>query len=132
MEEHERQHGARTGREHRGDDGQRVHQALIENAQHNEDGKQRGDDENRQRRQRLLISLSGSGKEPVDRCRHSQPFFHLGYFAGGIAERSASAHVEGDGNRREKTGMGHLQRRGIGVRLDDGKQGRHRVEPCSG
>jgi hypothetical protein len=41
-----------------------VNQALIENAQHDEDRQQRGDDQNRQRRQRLLISLRVPAKKP--------------------------------------------------------------------
>jgi PAS domain-containing protein len=40
LEQHQRQHGADTGRRHRRDDGQRMYQTLIEHAEHDVDRQQ--------------------------------------------------------------------------------------------
>ncbi len=40
LEQQQRQHGADAGRRQRGDDGQRMHQALVQNAQHDVDRQQ--------------------------------------------------------------------------------------------
>ena len=47
VEEQQRQHGADAGRGQGGDDGQRMHQALVQDAQHDVDGQQRGRDQDR-------------------------------------------------------------------------------------
>ena len=69
--------GAHTGRRQGGENGDRVHQALVEHAEHDVDGEQGGDDEQRLGGQGLLESLGSTGEGAAHRCRNTDPPLHL-------------------------------------------------------
>ena len=74
-EQQQRQHRADAGRRQGGQDGDRVDVALVEHAQHDVDGDQRGDDQHRLAVQRLLEGLRGALEAAVDRwpaCRSAR------------------------------------------------------------
>ena len=66
VEEHQGQHGADAGRGQGRNDGQRMDEALVEDAKDDVDGEQRGGDEDRLAVKRFLIGLQRAGEEAVD------------------------------------------------------------------
>src|SRR5262245_37829675 len=73
--------------------------ALIENAEHNVNGGERGGNQQRRAAKRVLIGLGRPGESGVDRWRKTD--LAGGRFNGidGIAKRHPRLKVEGDRNR---------------------------------
>jgi hypothetical protein len=89
LEDQQRQHGSDAGRGQGGDDGQRVHQALIKDAQNNVYSQQRGGYQDRLGGQGLLVGLQGAGKKSSDGRWQTHLLLHLVDLEGSVAERKA-------------------------------------------
>src|ERR1700733_9027188 len=122
FEEHERDDGADTGRWQRGDNRERVHQALIENAENDVDSQQCSDDEIGLSAERLLIGQEGSCKEAVNSLWGTEPVLHLLNKVGGLTQGHIRSEVEGNGSRGEDAGMRHRNGCGGGLSLGHGAQ----------
>ena len=96
-----------------------MHQALIQNAEHNVDREQRRADEEGLTVQRSLIRRCRPGKKAANRLRHIQPLLHLGNQAGGIAQRHIRRKIERHRYGWKGTGVIDDQRRGAGMRRGD-------------
>ncbi len=86
-----------AGRRQRGENGDGVHQALVQHAEHDIDGEQRGDDEQRLGGERLLKGLSGAGEGAAHRRRNTDPPFHL------VDQPSVACPSETPGARLKET-----------------------------
>ncbi len=64
--EHQRQQRAHAGRGQRGENGDGVDVALVENAQHQVNRNQRGGNQQRLAAERILIGLRGAGEHGLD------------------------------------------------------------------
>ena len=62
VEKHQRDQRADAGRRQRRDDGQRMNQALVQDAQNDVDRQQRGPNQDGLVRQRILKCLRGAGE----------------------------------------------------------------------
>ena len=60
----QRQHGADAGRRQRGEDRQRVHEALVEDAEHDIDGDERSNDQQRLGAQGIVKVAAVPEKDP--------------------------------------------------------------------
>ena len=88
-EEHQRQHRADARRRQRRDDRQRMNQALVENAEHDVDGEERGHDQHRLGAERLLVGQQRAREEAPHGGRRAELRLHLLDPQRGVAQRHA-------------------------------------------
>ena len=72
FEEHEGEHGADAGGGKRGDDGERVHEAFVEDAENDVDREERGENQDGFAAEGLLVGEQGAGEESRARTRVRQ------------------------------------------------------------
>ena len=109
--DHQRQQGADSRRRQGREDGDRVDEALIEHAQDDVDGEDRGGDQHELVVERILEGEGGPLEVGQDAGREGD--LALGALDGvdRLAEGCAWREVEGDGHRRELADVIDLQRR---------------------
>ncbi len=106
----------------RGDDGQRMHQAFVKDAEDDVDGEQSGENENGFGAEGLLVGLQGAGEEAVDGGGHAHALLHLADGEGGVAEGDAGSEIEGDGDGRKEAGVVERERGGVGLAGGHGEE----------
>ncbi len=89
-----------SGRRQRGENCQRMDEALVKNAEDDVDGDQRGKDEVGLVLERLLEGLRGALECGVDRSGHAD--LALGFFKSGhgVAKGDIGREIEGERDRR--------------------------------
>src|SRR6267378_3897692 len=90
LEEHESEHGADAGGGKRGNDGQRMHETFVKDAENDVDRQESGEDQDGFGAQGLLVSQQGG--------RDAHTLFHLFDGESGVAERDAGSQIERDGD----------------------------------
>ncbi len=101
MEQHERQQRAHAGRRQRGENRDRVNEALVEHAEHDVDRHQRGQNQQRLIGERILERGSGALEAGLQAGRHVHLFLHLVDSGNGVAQRGVWRQIERDGDRRK-------------------------------
>ena len=99
--EHQCQQGADAGRGERGDDRDGVDVAFVEDAEHDVDGTQSGEDQEQFVGERVLEGLGCASEAAVDGGGQAHVMAGLLNVVDRVAERHAWLEVEGDGHRRE-------------------------------
>ncbi len=97
----QREQRADAGRGQRGDDGDGVDVALVEHAQHDVDGDQRGQDQQRLVGQRGLEGGGRALEAGIDAGRHLDALLDCVHRLDRIAQRLARREVEADHRGRE-------------------------------
>ena len=85
-EEQQREDGAHAGRGQRGEDGDGMNVALIEHAQHDVDGDERGKDEDGLVGERGFKCLGGALEAGIHSIGHAEVGFHLVDDLDGVAQ----------------------------------------------
>ncbi len=101
MEEKKREQRAHAGGRQRGENRDGVNEALVQHAEHDVDGDQRGEDQQRFVGERILERGGGALEAGLHAGRHVHLFLHLVNGGDGLAQRSVRRQVERDGDRRE-------------------------------
>jgi len=101
FKEHQSEHGAYTRRGQSGDDGQRVDQAFIQNAENDVHRQQRRHDQNWLRAQGLLVCQQRSCEKALQRGGRAELLLHLVNARRSAAQRHVRRKVKGHGDRRE-------------------------------
>ena len=117
---HQRQQGADTRGGQRGENGDGVDVVLVENAEHDVDGDQRGQDQIRLRVQGGLKGLRGSLEARTNRGWQSEAALQLLDRGDTLSQRSIQRHIEGEGYGGEGTLMGNRKRRDGAVIVREG------------
>ena len=94
LEDQQRQHGPDAGRGQGGDDGQRMHQALIKDAKNNVHSQQSGGYQDGLGGQRRLVGLQGAGEKSLNGGGQTHLLLHLVDLERGIAERKSGSQIE--------------------------------------
>ena len=100
-EEHERQQRAHAGRRQRGENGDGVNEALVENAEHDVDGDQRGQNQQRFIGERIVERCRGALEVGLQAGREVEILGHLVDVVDGRAQRGVRRQVERNRDRRE-------------------------------
>ena len=108
---HNAKRRADAGREQRREDGERMNQALVENAEHDVDRDQRRAEQKRHAGLRLLKGRGGARERAADGRRHADALDRLVDLRLGLAERLARGQIERDRRRRELSLMIDAERR---------------------
>ena len=115
----QRQERADAGRGERREDRHRVDVALVEHAEDDVDGDERGRDEQPLARQRVLEGLGGA-REARDHARREHHVALRGVDrVDGLAERRVGREVEGEGDARELPLVGDRERGARRLVVDD-------------
>ena len=77
--------------------------ALVKNAEHDVNGRERCQDEERLASQRCLKCLGGTGKTSMNAARHLDALLHMLSRRNGITQRHASGEIERNCDRRKLT-----------------------------
>ena len=112
----QRQQRAEARRRQRGDDRERMREALVEHAEHQIDRDQRGEDEQRLRAGRLRERLRLAGELRLDDVGHAHVEHRLLNGGGRVLEHLALAQPERDGDGRKLALMIDHQRRDASAR----------------
>ena len=122
MKEDERNDGAYAGGGQRSENGDGVHQALIQHAKHNVDGEQRGNDQQRFGGERLLKGLGGACEGAAHGRGNTDALLHLVDQPGCLAQRDPRREIEGDRHRGKERrvidGQGRSGGRGVGEGIE--------------
>jgi len=107
-------------------------EALVQDAEHDVNGDQRGQNEIRLVLERVLEGLRGSLEAGVDGRGHAQ--LTLGFFQScdGVAQGHVGRQVEGERNRRVLALVIDLQVGSPVLIMSDGRQRHHRAARGSG
>ena len=111
-EPHQRQQRADAGRRQRGEDRQRMDEALVEHAEHDVDRDRRGEDQPRLAGERVCELGGVAGIAAAHRRRHADLALRGGDRGDGVAERGARREVEAERRRRELLLVHDGERRG--------------------
>ena len=128
VEQPERQRRSDAGGEQGREDGDRMDQALVENPEHNIDRDDRGAEQKRHARLRLLIGRGGAGEGAAHGRGHADALDRVVDLGLGLAERAALGKVERDRRRRERSLMIDAERGVAGRKLGEGRKRNHRFE----
>ncbi len=110
-EQHQRQECADAGRGQRGEDRERVDEALVQHTEHDVDDDGRGEYQPRLAGQRLGEFGGVAGIAAGHRTRHADVLLRRADQVDGVAQRIAGRQVEGDGDGWKLLLMGDHQRR---------------------
>ena len=119
----EREDGADAGRGQGGEDGDRMDVALVEDAQDDVDGDERGEDQDRLVGERGLEGLGGALERRAGSEEGSATWRSAAWMAvDGVAERDAGRQIEGERDGRELAlvtdGQRGVGRRELGERAE--------------
>ena len=109
FEEHQRQHCADAGRRQGGDDRQWMHQALVQDAEHDIDRQQRRDDQVRARCSAIVGRPEVPAKKPAS-WKASRALLHLVDAPVASLKRHIRREIERHRDRREQARMVDGQR----------------------
>src|SRR5580658_1962684 len=98
-------------------------EAFIENSEHDIDGRQRGEDQDRLVAERLLIGLRRARESGLYRARQADPGGGVEYGLHGVAQSNARLQVEGESHRRTEALMVDRQRCGGRAETGESVQG---------
>ena len=126
-EEPQRDQRADRRRRQAGQDGERVDEALVEDAEHDVDRDDRAASSRALVGERVLEDLGGAGEGGRDRRRHrSAPSSADRCASTAVAERHALRQVEGDRHRRQLAELVDGQRAGGALDAGEGAE-RHQL-----
>ena len=135
LKSEQRQQRAHAGRGQRREDGDRVDRALVEHAQHDVDGEERREDQQRLVVQALLEEARRALERRVDRGRRADARHRVAHDVRGLGHRHARLQVERDRGGGEGALVVHRQRRQRGLEARDLRErhrpsrGREHVDP---
>ncbi len=130
LNQHQREQRADAGRRQRGQDRERVDEALVQHAEHDVDRDRGGEDEPWLAGERLgefgRVARIGAG----ERARHVDGALGLGDDLHGVAERGIGREIEADGDGRKLLLVRDHQRRGGVLEPRDRAERNHRELPA--
>ena len=129
VEEHQEHHRAHPGGGQRGKDGDGVNVAFIKNPQHDINGQESRDNQERLPRQGGLEGLQRAGKTPVNGGGHAQFLLHRGNIIDRFAQRHAGIQIERDGDGGKLALVVDLDGGGLSAQA---RHGRERHFPAVG
>src|SRR3984957_577423 len=105
FEQHESENGADAGGRQRGNDGERVNEAFVQDPENNVDREKSGDDKVFFVVERILVSLQGAGEKTTERRRRAAALFHLVNGQGSVAYGETWRDIKGDVDRGKQASV---------------------------